>query len=61
MCVKKIKIWIPSTGACDIDKYLKSIIGNSVVTCDEILDMVAKSYNKPAKPTPINFNEKGNL
>ena len=39
--------------ACEIDKNSKSITDNSVVTCDTILDAVAKSYENSA-----NFNEK---
>ena len=39
-----------------IYKHLKSVIDNSVVTYDKIIDVVAKSYNKPT-----NFKEKGNL
>ena len=35
---------------------MKSVIDNSVVTYDKIIDVVAKSYNKPT-----NFKEKGNL
>ena len=31
-----------STCACEIDKYLKSIISDSEVTCDESIGAVAK-------------------
>ena len=44
---EKDYIWNVSAWAGRIDKYLKSITGDSVVTCDEIIDMVAKSYDKP--------------
>ena len=40
---KKDYIWIPSTGVCEIDRCLKGIIGVSVVTCNEVIGMVAKS------------------
>ena len=39
---KKDYAWVPSTCSCKIDKYLKSVIGDLVVTCDKIIDMVAK-------------------
>ena len=52
-------IWnLSSTCACENDKYLVSIIGNSIVTWDEIIKVVAKSYKHPRKTTPINLNEK---
>ena len=51
--MRKIYIFNPSRCAYKIDNYLKSIIGNSVVTYDEIIDIVAKSYNEPT-----NFNKK---
>ena len=40
------------------DKYLASIIDNSVIRCNEIIDAVAKSYDKEAKTVSTNFNEK---
>ena len=36
------KSWNPSTCTCEIDEYLKSIIADSVVTYDEIVDSGAK-------------------
>ena len=39
-------IWNPRACACEADEYLKIIIGDSVVICDEVLDAVAKSYSK---------------
>ena len=39
-------------------KYLGSIIGDSVITCDEIIE-VTKTITKEAPPT--NFNKKGKL
>ena len=51
-CVKKI-IYIgnPSARFCEIDNYLKSITYDLVITCDEIIDVMAKSHNDPT-----NFN-----
>ena len=46
-------IWNPSACACEVDEYLKIIIGDSVVICDEVLDAVAKSYSKST-----NFKQK---
>ena len=48
---KKDYIWNSST--CETDEYLKSIIGDSVIACDEIIDAVAKSDT-----IPINLNDK---
>ena len=51
MCVKMLYLvhTILSTCACEIDEYLKSIFGDSVVTCDKVVDVVAKSYDEPAR------------
>ena len=38
--------------ACEIDKYLKSIIDDSVVKCDEIIVVIVKSYDEQT-----NFNK----
>ena len=43
-----------------MSRYLKGIAGDLVITYDEIIDAVAKSYNKPTKTVPINFDEKKN-
>ena len=53
---KEDYIWNPSACSCEVDEYLKIIIGDSVVTCDEIIETVATSYNKST-----NVNKKGNL
>ena len=39
-CTKKYYTWNPATCSCGNDKYLESIIDNSVITCD------VKSVNK---------------
>ena len=37
-------IWNPNTCACGINyTYTKNLIDNSVVACDEIIDVVTKS------------------
>ena len=55
--VNKI-VWIPSTCACEIDEYIKNIIGDSVFTCDEIIFTVAKSYNDTSETESINLSDK---
>ena len=47
---EKDYIWNPCSSACKIYKHLKSIIGDTVVTFDEIIEST--------KITPITFNEK---
>ena len=39
----------PVACTCKNGKYLGSIIDDSVITCDEIIDAVAKSYVKVTK------------
>ena len=55
---EKDYIWNSNTCGCEINNSLKSIIGDSLVTCGEIIKVVAKSYNDTTKNTPTNFNEK---
>ena len=43
-------IWNPATSSSKSNKYLASIIDDSVLTCDEIIE--------ETKTIPINFNEK---
>ena len=47
---EKDYIWNPHTCACEINKHLKSIIGDIAVKFDEIIEST--------KITPITFNEK---
>ena len=54
----KIYIWNPATCSCKNGKYLKSIIVDSVITCDEITDAEVKLYNEETETVEINFNEK---
>ena len=69
MCKKrhvweKDYIWNPSICSCESGKYLASIIANSIIICDEIIDAEAKSNDRAksndeeTKTIPTNFNEK---
>ena len=51
--VKKNYIQNPDTYSCKDGKYLASIIDDSVISCDEIIDAEDKSYNEETS-----FNEK---
>ena len=57
MCEKDY-IWNHATCSCKNGKYLASIIDDSVITCDKIIDAQGKSYDKETKTIPTNFNEK---
>ena len=46
---KKDYIWDPVTCSCENGKYLASIIDDSVITCDEIIE--------ETKTSPTNLNE----
>ena len=39
-------MWNPATWSCNSGKYLPSIADDSVITCDEIIEAEAKSYDK---------------
>ena len=54
MCEKDY-IWNPNTCICDNDKYLTSIIDDSVIMLDEIIKV--KETN-PTKTIPTNFRKK---
>ena len=49
--VRKNYIWNPATCSCKNGKYLASIIDNSVIKCDEIIeaDAEAKLYDEETK------------
>ena len=49
--IKKDYIWNPFTCSCQSGKYLASIIDNSVITCDEIIEEEIKTIT-------TKFNEK---
>ena len=53
MC-KKGYIWNPVTCGCENDRYAKSIIGNSVIACDEFIE---KTKSIMTKTVPTNSNE----
>ena len=53
---EKDYIWNPATCSCKKGEYLASIIEDSVITCDEIIDLKAKSYDDETKTIPKNFN-----
>ena len=43
-------VWNPSTSAIEIDQFLKSIISDSIITCNKVIDA--------SENVSINFNEK---
>ena len=45
---EKDQIWNPSTCICENEKYLASIMDDSVIMCDEVIE----------ETVPANFNEK---
>ena len=46
---EKHDIWNPATCDCENGKHLASIIDNSMITCDEIIDAKAKSHDEVKK------------
>ena len=48
MCEKDY-IWKPSTCSCENRKYLASIMDDSTITCDEIID-VKSNFNEKKWP-----------
>ena len=57
MYVKKSlekNVWNPPTYNCENAKYLASIMDNSMITCDKIIE----SYDEETKYIPTNFNGK---
>ena len=51
----------PATCTCENGKYLVSIMDNSAIICDEVIDVDAKvspNYDDKTKTIPTNFNEK---
>ena len=53
---EKDYIWNPATCSCENGKYLASTIDNLVITCDEIIDAEAKSYDEETKTISKNNN-----
>ena len=52
MYAKKIYILNPATCSCENGKYLASIMDDSAITCDEIIE----SYGEETETIPTNFN-----
>ena len=50
---EKDYIWNPATCSCKNRKYLASIMNDSAITSDKIID----SYDEETKTIPTNFNE----
>ena len=48
--------WNPAACSCKNGKYLASIIDDSVITCDEIIDAEAKSYDEETKTVRTNYS-----
>ena len=51
---EKDYVWNPATCSCENGKYLASVMDNSVITCDEIVE----SYNEETRNISTNFNKK---
>ena len=51
-------IWNPATCSYKNGKFITSIVDNLIITCDEIIDAEAKSYEEETKTVTTNFNEK---
>ena len=61
---EKDSVWNRATCNCENGKYLASIMDNSAIICDKIIEAEAKSYDEAksndeeTKASPTNFNEK---
>ena len=51
---EKYYVWNPATCNCENGKYLASVIDDSAIISDEIIE----SYDKEIKTIPANYNEK---
>ena len=51
---EKDYVWNPATCNCENGKYLASIMEDSTITCNEVIE----SYDEEIKIIPRNFNEK---
>ena len=47
-------MWSPAPCSCEGRKYLASIMDDSAIMCDEIIE----SYDQETKTIPTSFNEK---
>ena len=52
VCVKD-NAWNPGTCNCEIRKYLASIIDDSAITCDEIIESYDEETNFNGKKQPV--------
>ena len=61
---EKDSVWNRATCNCENGKYLASIMDNSAIICDKIIEAETKSYDEAksndeeTKASPTNFNEK---
>ena len=57
---EKYYIWNPATWGYENGRYAESIIGNSLIICNDIMETTKSTLEKtvPAKSIPINLNEK---
>ena len=55
---EKDYIWNPATCSCQNGIYLASIIDDSAITCDEIIDAEVKSNDEETKTCLTSFKEK---
>ena len=51
---EKDYVWNPSACNCENRKYLASVMDDSVITRDKVIE----SYNEKIKTVPTNFNDK---
>ena len=51
-------MWNPTVWACAIHKYLKLIPDNLVITCDEIIDAIARPYHDVSDAVAVTLNDK---
>ena len=51
---EKVYVWNPATCNCENRKYLSSIMDDSVIICDEVIE----ACDEEIKTIPTNFNEK---
>ena len=54
VCVSAKDVWNPSSCNFKNGKYLASIIDDSMITCDKVIE----SYDEEIKTVPTNFNTK---
>ena len=55
---EKDYIWNPSTCTCENGKYLATVMDDSAITCDKVIDTKCKLNDQEIKTVSRNFNEK---